>query len=131
MSQTSQTDMGRGHGPELAPQAAYQSKVWGLIGNKLPEEGDSPDTYNRRHEQINDMPAHPSSFKHLEQPFHYCPGGLHPVHLWNSLDCGRYKSFTSLVVKQLQLYGWLGTAIMMLLLPSKLSQRRLPNIATS
>lgn len=47
MNQTSQTDMGRGHGPEPAPQAAYRSKVWGLIDNEFPEEG-GLFRYNRR-----------------------------------------------------------------------------------
>lgn len=82
--------MGRGHGPEPAPQAAYRSKVWGLIDNEFPEEEDSSDII-ADDEQSNDMPAHTSSFKHPEQPFNNCPGGLHPVHLWDSLDCGRYR----------------------------------------
>lgn len=41
------------------------------------------------------------------------------------------ESFTSLVMKHLQPYGWLGTAIMMHMLPSKFSQRRPPSTATS
>lgn len=82
--------MGRGHGPEPAPQAAYRSKVWGLIENEFPEEEDSSDI-TADDERSNDMPAHTSSFNHPEQPFNYCPGGLHPVHLWDSLDCGKYR----------------------------------------
>lgn len=90
MNQPSQTDMERGNGPEPAPQAAYRSKMWGLIDGEFSEDEDSSDII-ADDEQSNEMPSHPIPLKQAEQPLNYCPGGLHPVHLWDSLDCGRYK----------------------------------------
>lgn len=78
------------HGPKPSPPAAYRSKMWGLIDNEFPQDEDSSDI-NADFEQSNEILAHPSSLEYAEQPFDYCPGGLHPVHLWDSLDCGRYR----------------------------------------
>lgn len=78
------------HGTEPSPPAAYRSKMWGLIDNESPQDEDSSDI-NADVEQSNEILAHPSSLEYAEQPFDYCPGGLHPVHLWDSLNCGRYR----------------------------------------
>lgn len=78
------------HGPKHSPPAAYRSKMWGLIDGEFPQDEDSSDII-ADDEQSNDIPAHPSSLEYAEQPFNYCLGGLHPVHLWDSLDCGRYS----------------------------------------
>lgn len=63
--------------------------MWGLIDNEFPEDDYSDIIADD--EQSNEMPAHPGSLEHSEQPFHYWSSGLHPVHLWDSLDCGRYS----------------------------------------
>lgn len=87
--------MEREHGPETSPPAAYRSKMWGLIDNEFPQDKDYPDIIADE-EQCNDIPTHPSSLEYAEEPFDYCPGCLHPVHLWDSLDCGRYRAIHKL-----------------------------------
>lgn len=81
--------MDQGHGPEPSPRAAYRHKIWGLIDNEFPQDEDSSDIIVED-EQSTEIPAHPSSLEYAENPFDYCLGGLHPVHLWDSLELGRY-----------------------------------------
>lgn len=37
------------------------------------------------------MPPFPSSLEHSEESYDYCPGGLHPIHIEDSLEFGSYK----------------------------------------
>lgn len=86
----------RDDGPEPSHPAAYRSKIWGVIDNGFPQDEASSDVI-ADDEQSNEIPTNPSSLEYAQQLFEYCPGGLHSVRLWDSLDSRRYTVIHKLI----------------------------------
>ena len=71
-------------------QAALTASMWGLSLSKSSLE-DREDPEGFPHSEHPDLrPFHPGCLDNSERPHEYRPGGLHPIHIEDSLDCGRY-----------------------------------------
>lgn len=62
--------------------------MWGLTESESVEDKEASDPDN--------MPAYPSSLEYSEEPYEYRPGGLHPIHIEDPLDCGKYRDIYKL-----------------------------------
>lgn len=64
--------------------------MWGLTESNLLEDNKALEV-SPHSGYTDNMPAYPSSLEYSEKPYDYRPGGLHPIHIEDSLESGRYR----------------------------------------